>query len=46
MSEGDSVQAGQTIGWVGMTGKSTTPHLHFEIRKDGQRIDPAKVLKF
>ena len=46
MSEGDSVQAGQTIGWVGMTGKSTAPHLHFEIRKDGQRIDPAKVLKF
>jgi murein DD-endopeptidase MepM/ murein hydrolase activator NlpD len=45
VSKGDSVQAGQTIGWVGMTGKSTAPHLHFEIRKDGQRIDPASVLK-
>jgi len=46
VSKGDSVQAGQTIGWVGMTGTSTAPHLHFEIRKDGQRIDPATVLKF
>ena len=46
VSQGDSVRAGQTIGWVGMTGKSTAPHLHFEIRKDGQPIDPAKVLKF
>lgn len=44
--KGDTVQAGATIGWVGMTGMSTAPHLHFEIRKDGQRIDPAKVLKF
>jgi murein DD-endopeptidase MepM/ murein hydrolase activator NlpD len=46
VDKGDSVQAGQTIGWVGTTGKSTAPHLHFEIRKDGQRIDPATVLKF
>jgi murein DD-endopeptidase MepM/ murein hydrolase activator NlpD len=46
VSKDDSVQAGQTIGWVGMTGKSTAPHLHFEIRKDGQRIDPARVVKF
>ncbi len=42
----DSVQAGQTIGWVGTTGMTTAPHLHFEIRKDGQQIDPASVLKF
>jgi murein DD-endopeptidase MepM/ murein hydrolase activator NlpD len=46
VDKGDSVQAGQTIGWVGTTGKSTAPHLHFEIRRDGQRIDPATVLKF
>ena len=46
VAQGDSVQAGKTIGWVGTTGKSTAPHLHFEIRKDGQRIDPATVLKF
>lgn len=42
----DSVQAGQTIGWVGTTGMSTAPHLHFEIRRDGERIDPGSVLKF
>jgi murein DD-endopeptidase MepM/ murein hydrolase activator NlpD len=46
VDKGDSVQAGQTIGWVGTTGKSTAPHLHFEIRKDGQRIDPASVIEF
>jgi len=46
VDKGDSVQAGNTIGWVGTTGKSTAPHLHFEVRKDGQRIDPASVLKF
>ena len=46
VAKDDSVQAGKTIGWVGTTGKSTAPHLHFEIRKDGQRIDPASVLKF
>ena len=46
VDKGDTEQAGQTIGWVGMTGISTAPHLHFDIRKDGQRIDPAKVLKF
>jgi murein DD-endopeptidase MepM/ murein hydrolase activator NlpD len=46
VDKGDSVQAGQTIAWVGTTGKSTAPHLHFEIRKSGQRIDPASILKF
>jgi murein DD-endopeptidase MepM/ murein hydrolase activator NlpD len=46
MDKGDTVQVGQTVGWVGTTGRSTAPHLHFEIRKDGQRIDPATVLEF
>lgn len=46
VDKGDSVQAGKAIGWVGTTGQTTAPHLHFEIRKDGQRIDPASVLKF
>jgi len=46
VDKGDSVLAGQTIAWVGTTGMSTAPHLHFEIRKDGRRIDPAGVLKF
>jgi murein DD-endopeptidase MepM/ murein hydrolase activator NlpD len=46
VDKGDSVQAGKIIGWVGTTGQSTAPHLHFEIRKDGQQIDPASVIKF
>jgi murein DD-endopeptidase MepM/ murein hydrolase activator NlpD len=41
---GDHVDAGQQIGNVGTTGYSTGPHLHFEVRKDGQAIDPAPFL--
>jgi len=41
---GDRVAAGQTLGFVGSTGRSTGPHLHFEIRKDERQFDPMKVL--
>ncbi len=44
VAEGDSVITGQKIGVIGSTGKSTGTHLHFEIRKDSERIDPTEYL--
>ena len=42
---GDTVSAGQEVGEVGATGRTTGPHLHFEVRQNGHAIDPASVLK-
>lgn len=38
---GDRVAAGDQIGEIGLTGKTTGPHLHFELWRDGRAIDPA-----
>ncbi|MFT5823710.1 MAG: murein DD-endopeptidase MepM/ murein hydrolase activator NlpD [Crocinitomix sp.] len=40
VKKGDKVVRGQLIGLVGSTGKSTAPHLHYEIEKNGKKIDP------
>ncbi|RPF71374.1 M23 family metallopeptidase [Aurantiacibacter spongiae] len=40
---GESVRRGQVIGYVGTTGLSTGPHLHYEMYRGGQKIDPASV---
>lgn len=40
---GDSVSEGQLIGYVGSTGYSTGPHLHLELWKDGQYVDPVSI---
>ena len=37
---GQSVKRGEVIGYVGSTGKSTGSHLHYEVHKNGQRLDP------
>ncbi len=40
VSRGDRILAGEQLGRVGSTGFSTGPHLHFEIRRRGERLDP------
>jgi murein DD-endopeptidase MepM/ murein hydrolase activator NlpD len=37
---GQKVKRGEVIGWVGSTGKSTGPHCHYEVHKNGEKIDP------
>ena len=43
--EGQQVNAGDPIGAVGSTGRSTGPHLHFEVLRDGKAVDPTSFLQ-
>lgn len=42
---GDTVQKGQRIAIMGNTGRSTGPHVHYEVRRNGQAVDPMKFLQ-
>lgn len=42
---GQHVHKGDVIGYVGSTGRSTGPHLHYEVRVDGQAVDPTPYMQ-
>ena len=44
VASGDAVASGQRIGLVGSTGRSTGPHLDFEIRRGDRQVNPVKVM--
>lgn len=42
--KGDQVSAGKVLGYIGSTGQSTGPHLHFEVRENGKAVNPNQYL--
>ncbi|HHZ08349.1 MAG TPA: M23 family metallopeptidase [Rhizobiales bacterium] len=42
---GDEVDVGDIVGRIGSSGRSTGPHLHYEVRRNGDAIDPVRMLK-
>jgi murein DD-endopeptidase MepM/ murein hydrolase activator NlpD len=44
VTEGDLVRKGQVVAKLGSTGRSTGPHVHFEVRKNGKAINPMRYL--
>lgn len=44
ISKHEKVNRGQTVALVGNTGRSTAPHLHYEVLKNGKNVDPARFL--
>lgn len=45
VAPGQAVRQGQVVGLVGSTGRSTGPHLHFEVRDRGRPVDPLAALR-
>ncbi|MGO9428234.1 M23 family metallopeptidase [Rhodoblastus sp.] len=45
VEEGQWVEAGAVVGEIGSTGRSTGPHLHYEVRTDGVAVDPSRYLR-
>jgi murein DD-endopeptidase MepM/ murein hydrolase activator NlpD len=41
---GDEIKTGDVIGRAGSTGRSTGPHVHYEVRRNGQAVDPMHFL--
>ena len=44
--EGDEIESGQVIGRLGSTGRSSGPHLHYEIIKDDEKVNPGDYINF
>jgi murein DD-endopeptidase MepM/ murein hydrolase activator NlpD len=45
VNEGGEVKAGDVVGKIGTTGRSTGPHLHYEVRVNGEPVDPQRFLR-
>jgi murein DD-endopeptidase MepM/ murein hydrolase activator NlpD len=45
VSEGAQVEVGSLVGRIGSTGRSTGPHLHYEVRINGEAVDPQRFLR-